>query len=52
MDEIAEMEGLSSGDVGVVWSSDEVEIIGEIEVEIEPDTSISTEGVLVVAERI
>ena len=57
-EEIVEMEGVFScgttkcGDVGVVWSSSEVERIGEIEVEIEPDTSISTEGVLVVAERI
>ena len=35
-----------------MWSLDGVERIGEIEGEIEPDTSISTEGVLVVAERI
>ena len=52
------MEGVSScgktkcGDVGVVWSSDDVEIIGEVEGEIEIGASISTEDVMVVAERI
>ena len=39
-------------DVGLVWSLDEVERIGEVEWEIELGTSISTEGVLVVSIRI